>query len=82
MTMAVDDRARHTPSDHRRRPAVAEQRGDAGDGGRAQDDLQSAQPEHQPAHGDETLEGELQTDQEHQEDDAQLGDAGDVGGDR
>ena len=80
MTMAVDDRARLTPSDHRRRPAVAEQRGYAGDGGRAQDDLQPAQPEYQPAHGDETLEGELQTDQEHQEYDAQLGDAGHAGG--
>ena len=64
--------------DHGCRPAVAEQRGDAADDGRGQDDLQAAQPEHQPAHGHEALEGQLQADQEHQEHDAELGEAGDV----
>ena len=78
MTMAVDDRARHAPMIMEAAAAVAEQRGDAADDGRAQDDLQAAQPEHQPAHGHEALEGQLQADQEHQEHDAELGDAGDV----
>ena len=43
-----------------------------------QDDLQAAQPEHQPAHGEQALVGQLQADQEQQEHDAELGDAGDV----
>ena len=49
----------------------------ADDAGR-EHDLQAAQAEHQPAHGHEALEGQLQSDQEQQEDDAQLGDLGDV----
>ena len=49
------------------------QRDHAGDDGGAQNDLQAAQAEHQPAHGHQTLEGQLQADQEQQEDDAELG---------
>ena len=78
MTMAVEDSARHAPMIDGGAGAAAEQRGDAADHGRAQHHLQAAQPEHQTAHGDEALVGQLQADQEQQEDDAELGDPGDV----
>ena len=66
---ADDDGRRRTP---------AGERYDAGDRRGAEQELQAAEPEHQPAHGDEALEGELQADQEQQEHDAQLGEGGHV----
>ena len=78
MTMAVEDRARHepmmtaaagvSPASAAMPPITAVR----------QDDLQAAEAEHQAAHGQQALVGQLQADQEQQEDDAELGDAGDV----
>ena len=53
---------------------------DTSEWGGREDDLEPAQPEHQTAHGDEPLERELKADEEHQEHDAELGDAGNARG--
>ena len=79
MTMAVDDSARHGADDHRRpRRLLPNSAAMPPMTAARQDDLQAAQAEHQPAHGRQALEGQLQADQEQQEHDAELGDAGDV----
>src|SRR5262249_57913993 len=60
------------------RPTVAEQLSNGCDDGCRYDDLEHAQSEHQATHGEQALEGELKADEEHQEHDAEFGDAGDT----
>ena len=52
--------------------------GNAGKQRGGEQHLQPAQPEHQPPHGQQPVEGQFETDQEQQKDDAELGDALDV----
>ena len=51
---------------------------DAGEQRGGDKHLQAAQAEHQPPHGQQPMQRQFETDQEQQEDDAELGDAGDV----
>ena len=66
--------------DHRFRGRPAEQQGHAGEQRRGQQHLQAAKAEHQPPHRQQTMQRQLETDQEQQEDDAELGNAVDIPG--
>ena len=78
MTMAVEDKDRHEPMITAAAGGTAGERNDAADHGRREDDLKTAQSEHQAAHGEQSLVGQLQSDQEQQKHDAQIGKVGDV----
>ena len=80
MTMAVEDSARQAPMITDGAPPLPNSAAMPAMTAAHEDDLQAAEAEHQPAHGDEALVGKLQADEEHQEDDAELGEAGDVVG--
>ena len=66
--------------DHRFRGRLAEQQRDAGKQRRGQQHLQAAKAEHQPPHRQEAMQRQFETDQEQQEDDAELGNAVDIPG--
>ena len=78
MTMAVEESARQVPmiSDAAGgRPSHSAPRPM---GSAVSEDLQPAQPEHQPAHGEQAAHRQLQPDEEQQEDDAEVGDEADL----
>ena len=64
--------------DDRLRGRLAEQQRHTGEQRRGQQHLRSAKAEHQPPHRQQPLKRQFQTDQEQQEDDAELGNAVDV----
>ena len=72
--MAVEESA----DDQRRSGRLAEPQRAEADRQRRHDDLQAAQPEHQPAHGEQAAHRQFEADEEQQEDDAEIGDEGDL----
>ena len=64
--------------DQRRRRRLAEPQGAEADHHRREQALQAAQPEHQAAHGEQAPHRQFEADEEQQEDDAQVGDEGDL----
>ena len=64
--------------DQRRSGRLAEPQRAETDRQRRHDDLQAAQPEHQPAHGEQAAHRQFEADEEQQEDDAEVGDEGDL----
>ena len=78
MTMAVEESARQVPMISAAGGRLAEPQRAEADRQRRHDDLQPAQPEHQPAHGEQAAHRQFEADEEQQEDDAEVGDEGDL----
>ena len=78
MTRAVEESARQAPMISGRGRRLAEPQGAEADHHRREQGLQPAQPEHQAAHGEQAPHRQFQADEEQQEDDAQVGDEGDL----
>ena len=78
MTMAVDDSARQAPTMSGTGGLPPARISDCADRGCGEHDLQAAQSENQAAHRLQPLIGQFHADQEQQEHDAEVGEAGDV----